>query len=63
MIPEADGRLNRDPRRFAHEGYCVFPRVFDDAAVAGNRRPLDEETEAGTLDRHHYFGKPSRDDR
>ena len=64
VIPEAGCGLNRDPRRFARDGYCVFPQVFDDAGVAGNRRLLDEATDSGALDRPEYLSEPhTRDGR
>ena len=42
----------------------MFPRVFDDAGVATNRRLLDEAIESGTLQRPEYLSEPhTRDDR
>ena len=53
-MPEAGCRLNRDPRRFVREGYCVSPPVFNDPGLAANRRLFDEATDAGTLGRPGY---------
>ena len=50
--------VNHDPGRFAVEGYCVFPQIFDDSGVAANRRLLEEASESGMLQRPNYLLEP-----
>ena len=55
--------VNRDPGRFAAEGYCVFPRIFDASGVTANRRLLDAAIESGMLQRPNYLLEPHTLDR
>jgi len=61
-VSVADGTaapaVNRVPERFAVEGYCFFPRTFDDSGVAANRALLDEAIESGMLQRPNYLLEP-----
>ena len=54
--------VNRNPERFAEQGYCLFPDIFDEAEVVSNRRLLDGYTESGRLDRPNYLGEPHASD-
>ena len=61
-VSGADGAaapdVNRDPGRFAVEGYCLFPRTFDDSGVAANRTLLDEAIASEMLQRPNYLLEP-----
>jgi len=58
--PAANGEpmVNRDPLLFKREGYCLFPRVFDDATIAANRRLLQDAVDSDMLQEPNQLLEP-----
>jgi|GEM_PF-2964144 hypothetical protein len=56
--------LNHNPDRFAEDGYCLYPNVFDPVEVESNQRLMTEAIERDQLDNANYFSEPhTRDER
>ena len=55
--------VNRDPRLFERDGYCLFPRVFDDATIAANRGLLQEAIDSAMLQEPNQLLEPHTLDR
>ena len=59
----ADPIVNRNPRLFTSEGYCVFPRVFGAAAITANRRLLQQAIDSDMLQEPNQLLEPHTLDR